>query len=82
MKKLLIAAAASSVVLLAGCASGPDEATQQKMDDLTNQVSQLRVDVDGLKADSAVSHDQAQKALEEAMRANQRIDKIGQSYTK
>ena len=82
MKKVLIAAAASSVLLLAGCASGPDEATTAKMDDLNNQVSQLSADVQALKDEVQMGNKNAMAAQEEASRANERIDNIAQSYTK
>ncbi|MEH0667420.1 hypothetical protein H4F18_09515 [Vibrio scophthalmi] len=82
MNKMLIAAAASSVLLLAGCASGPDEATTAKLDELSNQVSQLSQDVSALQADVRKSGDAAMAAQEEAARANERIDNIAQSYTK
>ncbi|NOH72553.1 hypothetical protein F0225_14560 [Vibrio pectenicida] len=75
MNKMLIAAAASSVLFLAGCASGPDKASSAKLDELSNQVSQLSKDVQALKSESM-------SAREEAARANERIDNIAQSYTK
>ncbi|WP_428774164.1 Lpp/OprI family alanine-zipper lipoprotein [Vibrio sp.] len=86
MNKMLIAAAASSVLLLAGCASGPDEATTAKLDELSNQVDQLSQDVAMMKSelssDIKKSNDAAMAAQEEAERANERIDNIAQSYTK
>ncbi|MFY2506791.1 LPP leucine zipper domain-containing protein [Vibrio pectenicida] len=75
MNKMLIAAAASSVLFLAGCASGPDKASSAKLDELSNQVSQLSKDVQALTSESM-------SAREEAARANERIDNIAQSYTK
>nr|WP_176463479.1 hypothetical protein [Vibrio sp. 03_296] len=48
MNKILIAAATSSVLLLAGCASGPDEQTKAAMaqvEDLKNQVDVLTKEV-------------------------------------
>ncbi|GAB2646975.1 Lpp/OprI family alanine-zipper lipoprotein [Vibrio panuliri] len=82
MNKMFIAAAATSVLLLAGCASGPDEATTAKLDELSNQVSQLSQDVNALKSDVQKSGSAAMAAQEEAARANERIDNIAQSYTK
>ncbi|EEX94343.1 outer membrane lipoprotein [Vibrio orientalis CIP 102891 = ATCC 33934] len=82
MNKMLIAAAASSVLLLAGCASGPDEATTAQLDELNNQVSQLSQNVEALQAEVSKSGDAAMAAQEEAARANERIDNIAQSYTK
>ncbi|MCJ2376174.1 Lpp/OprI family alanine-zipper lipoprotein [Vibrio sp. ZSDZ34] len=86
MNKVLIAAAASSVFLLAGCASGPDEETQSQMTDLNNQVSQLSDEVAALKSQvdssSMEANKNAMEAKEEAARANERIDNIAQSYTK
>lgn len=82
MNKMIIAAAATSVLLLAGCASGPDEATTAKLDELSNQVSQLSQDVNALAGGVQASGDAAMAAQEEAARANERIDNIAQSYTK
>ncbi|WP_162047797.1 Lpp/OprI family alanine-zipper lipoprotein [Vibrio taketomensis] len=82
MNKMIIAAAATSVLLLAGCASGPDEATTAKLDELSNQVSQLSQDVNSLKSDVQRAGGAAVAAQEEAARANERIDNIAQSYTK
>ncbi|MFA0085328.1 hypothetical protein BCU70_00820 [Vibrio sp. 10N.286.49.C2] len=82
MNKMIIAATAASVLLLAGCASGPDEAEMAKMDDLNNQVSQLSTDVQALKDEVQMGNKNAMAAQEEAARANERIDNIAQSYTK
>lgn len=82
MNNMFIAAAATSVLLLAGCASGPDEATTAQLDELSNQVSQLSQDVNALKSDVQKSGSAAMAAQEEAARANERIDNIAQSYTK
>ncbi|ASU24383.1 hypothetical protein CCZ37_18250 [Vibrio qinghaiensis] len=89
MNKMLIAATASSILLLAGCASGPDGVEMTKMDQLSNQVSQLSDQISALKSEqstlsSKVSQaaDAATAAQEEAARANERIDNIAQSYTK
>lgn len=89
MNKMLIAAAASSVFLLAGCSSGLDEETMTKMNALNDQVSQLNQDVQALKDEKATLTYEAQRAKstaevaqEEAARANERIDNIAQSYTK
>ncbi|MDR9828254.1 Lpp/OprI family alanine-zipper lipoprotein [Vibrio sp. FNV 38] len=86
MNKMLIAAAASSVLLLAGCASGPEEATTAQINELNAQVSQLSQEVSSLKsmqnADVQKATNAAMSAQEEAARANERIDNIAQSYTK
>lgn len=89
MKKVLIAAAASSVLLLAGCASGPDQATTDALSNLNSKVDQLSADVAAMKSssDSAAmaskdAKSAAMAAQEEAARANERIDNIAQSYTK
>ncbi|WP_260260694.1 Lpp/OprI family alanine-zipper lipoprotein [Vibrio intestinalis] len=85
MNKMVIAAAVSSVLILAGCASGNNEATEAttaKLDELSNQVSQLSQDVQALKSEVGKSGDAAMSAQEEAARANERIDNIAQSYTK
>lgn len=55
MNKMLIAAAASSVLLLAGCASGPDEATTAKMNEISTQVSELNSQVAALASKSGSS---------------------------
>lgn len=91
--KFLLVAGVSSVLLLAGCASGPDEETTAKMADQDARVSQLEQDVAALKAaheKDAAMHDQAameakeaaMAAQDEAARANERLDNIAQSYTK
>ncbi|QTG90785.1 hypothetical protein JTI73_17635, partial [Vibrio furnissii] len=67
MNKMLIAAAASSVLLLAGCASGPDEATTAKLDELNNQVSQLSDQVASLKSDHAAMMSKANATSDAAM---------------
>ncbi|MGL6260132.1 Lpp/OprI family alanine-zipper lipoprotein [Vibrio sp. WXL103] len=86
MNKMLIAAAASSVLLLAGCASGPDEETTAQLNELNAQVSQLSQEVSSMKAmqnaDMQKVADAAMSAQREAARANERIDNIAQSYTK
>ena len=82
MNKIFIAAAATSVLLLAGCASGPDEATTAKLDELSSQVSQLSQDVNALGGGVQMTADAAMAAQAEAARANERIDNIAQSYTK
>ncbi|MDA0150233.1 Lpp/OprI family alanine-zipper lipoprotein [Vibrio sp. LaRot3] len=82
MNKMFIAAAVSSVLILAGCASGNNEATTAKLDELSNQVSQLSQEVQSLKSEVGKSGDAAMSAQEEAARANERIDNIAQSYTK
>ncbi|MDF2152673.1 Lpp/OprI family alanine-zipper lipoprotein [Vibrio sp. CAU 1672] len=84
MNKTLIAAAATSVLLLAGCASSDEAVTANaaKLDELSNQISQLSQDVQMLKSDVQKSGDAAMAAQEEAARANERIDNIAQSYTK
>ncbi|MCG9552709.1 Lpp/OprI family alanine-zipper lipoprotein [Vibrio sp. Isolate31] len=88
MNKMFIAAAAS-VFILAGCSSEPEKATMSKMEQLTNQVAQLKSEVETLKSEKAAAEMKAQKASaaamaakEEAERANDRIDNIAQSYTK
>lgn len=81
MKKMLIAAAVSSVVLLSGCASGPDEATTAKLDELSNQISQVSKDVSSLRSTAATTA-QVNEVKAAADRANQRIDNIAKSYKK
>ncbi|EEO05722.1 outer membrane lipoprotein [Vibrio cholerae TM 11079-80] len=82
MNKMLIAAAASSVLLLAGCASGPDEATTAKINEISTQVSELNSQVAALASKVDQAAEAAKAAQEEAARANERIDNIAQSYTK
>ncbi len=88
--KLLIAVVGS--VALAGCASGPDEATTQAMTDMSSQIEALETKVSALEAQNADLKSQAMAALEakqmamsaedEAARANERLDNLAQSYTK
>jgi len=84
MNKMLITAAATSVLLLAGCASSDNAVTANaaKLDELSNQVSQLSQNVQALQSDVQKSGAAAMAAQEEAERANERIDNIAQSYTK
>ena len=82
MNKTFIAAAATSVLLLAGCASTTQTGSMSKLSDLSNQVSQLSQNVQSLQSDIRKSTDAAMSAREEAERANDRIDNIAQSYTK
>ncbi len=79
MNKTLIAAAATSVLLLAGCASSDSTA---KLDELSNKVDMLSQDVSTLQSEVQMTKDAAMSAQEEAARANERIDNIAQSYTK
>jgi murein lipoprotein len=95
-KKLMFAAGLSSVVLLAGCASGPDQATTNQLNNLTAKVDQLSQQVSALQANqnqalsaaqsaaaqAAQAKDAAMAAQAEAARANDRIDNIATSYTK
>ncbi len=87
-KKLLLAAGMGSLLLLGGCASGPDEETTNQLNSLSSQVDQLSKDVAALKSRQADTDRKANQALEaarsaqdEADRANKRIDNIAQSYT-
>lgn len=89
MYKILIAAVTSSALLLAGCSSGPDEETVTKVNVLNDQVSQLSQDVQALKegkaeltSEAQLAKSTAEEAQQEAVRANERIDQIAQSYTK
>lgn len=95
-KKLMLAAGLSSVVLLAGCATGPDQATTDQLNNLTAKVDQLSQQVSALQgghnqmmtatqsaaSQAAQAKDAAMAAQAEAARANERIDNIAQSYTK
>ena len=88
-KKLLLVAGVSSVLLLAGCASGPDEETTSQLSSLTTQVDELSKEVAALKANQSDADAKAAEAAaaaaaaqDEADRANERIDNIAQSYTK
>ncbi|SHE39902.1 MULTISPECIES: Lpp/OprI family alanine-zipper lipoprotein [Vibrio] len=89
MNKVFLAVAASGVVFLSGCASSTDSATTAKMDELSNQVSQLSDQVASLKSSQMMlsdkidqTSDSVNAVREEAQRANERIDHIAQSYTK
>lgn len=82
MNKVLLAAA-SSVILLSGCASEPtDVATSSSVAELSNQVSALSDQVSALSGQQSTLSSQVAEAQESAMRANERIDNIAQSYTK
>lgn len=95
-KKVLLTVGISSVLLLAGCASGPDEETMSQLSNLNDKIDQLSSEVSALKdgqsrtemiANEArkaavASQESAFSAQEEAIRANERIDNIAQSYTK
>jgi murein lipoprotein len=88
-KKLLLAVGMGSLLLLGGCASGPDEATTSQLNALSSQVEQLSSEVAALKSSQSSAEmaagqakDAAMSAQDEANRANQRIDNIAQSYTK
>jgi murein lipoprotein len=88
MNKGLFTIIALGAVALSGCSS-TDNATASKLDELTNQVSQLSTQVDSLKNEQMSLSDKvdqtaasAQAAQESAQRANDRIDHIAQSYKK
>ncbi|MDP5252631.1 MULTISPECIES: Lpp/OprI family alanine-zipper lipoprotein [unclassified Vibrio] len=89
MKKILIATAATSVLLLAGCASGPDEQTTSALSDIQTRLDSIEQDISSIKSQQADTNAKASQAAEaaaaaqeEASRANDRIDNIAQSYTK
>lgn len=78
----MIAIALSSTVLLAGCVSGLDKETSAKLTRLDNKVTQLKSDVNALSKQVRVSSSETLSARQEAKRANDRIDAIGESYSK
>ncbi len=85
--KLLIVGAIAATALLAGCSN--NTGLENKVDSLTNQVSELSTKVDGLAADhgmmasdTAAAAAAAQAAANEAARANARIDNMVESYKK
>ncbi len=87
--KLLIAVGMGSLLLLGGCASGPDEETTSQLAALSSQVDELSSEVSSLKSSQSSAEmkagkatDAAMSAQDEAARANERIDNIAQSYTK
>ncbi|MGF1741782.1 Lpp/OprI family alanine-zipper lipoprotein [Vibrio profundum] len=80
MNKIFLAAAASSVLLLSGCATNME--TASKVDDLSNKVAELNKKVDALSSEMQKNEQSSKSAQEEASRANERIDNIAQSYTK
>lgn len=83
MKKVWVAIAASSVVLLSGCASDSNVgALSKKVDQLSQELSNLKAQQTALSNKVAQNTDTANAAQEEAQRANERIDHIAQSYTK
>lgn len=88
-KKILLAAGMTSLLLLGGCASGPDEETTSQLSALSSKVDALSKEVESLKSSQSSAEMKASKATDAAMaaqdeaaRANQRIDNIAQSYTK
>ncbi|MDB1125775.1 Lpp/OprI family alanine-zipper lipoprotein [Vibrio algarum] len=88
-KKLLLAAGMGSLLLLGGCASGPDEETTSQLSALSSQIDELSSEVAALKSEQSMAEmkaskatDAAMSAQDEAARANERIDNIAQSYTK
>jgi murein lipoprotein len=85
--KLLIAVAGS--IALAGCASGPDEATTEQITAMSSQIEALESKIDslesGMKSDAMAASEAKQMAMsaeDEAARANERLDNLAQSYTK
>ncbi|MGX9416466.1 LPP leucine zipper domain-containing protein [Vibrio sp. RC27] len=82
MNKVLLAAA-SSVIILTGCASEPAEVdTSSSLAELSNQVTQLSDQVSALSSQQSTLSSQVAASEEAANRANERIDNIAQSYTK
>ncbi|PMH43150.1 hypothetical protein BCU68_03945 [Vibrio sp. 10N.286.49.B3] len=88
MNKTLIAVAAASVFVLAGCSSS-DKVADVGMSELQNQVAQLSQEVSALKSEQKSAEMKASEASQAAMtakedaeRANDRIDNIARSYTK
>lgn len=77
-KKLLIAGAVASIVLLGGCSNK----TEEKVDSLTNQVGELSNKVDMLASDQASMKADLATVASETERANSRIDNIATSYKK
>ena len=84
-KKILLTAGISSVLLLAGCASGSNNQetmSNQEVMNLNSQMDQLCKEVTSLRQNQSRTEIKADEARKEAIRANKRIDNIAQSYTK
>lgn len=82
MNKVLLAAAASSVILLSGCASEPAEVSTSSIAELSNKISALSDQVSSLSSQQSALASKVAATEEAAQRANERIDNIAQSYTK
>ncbi|NLS11759.1 hypothetical protein HGP28_02500 [Vibrio sp. SM6] len=85
MKKVLIAAAATSLFALAGCSNGYDTTVgelQNEVNSLSKQVAQLKNMTAQSEMTSDVAAAAALSAQEEAERANQRLDGMSGSWNK
>jgi murein lipoprotein len=88
MNKLLVAGVITTAVLLTGCANNKADLTDSvgglnsEVSKLTDQVQSLQSEQDAMKSMVQSATDAAQKAQEEAERANMRIDNIAASYSK
>ena len=88
INKLLIAGAIMTSVLLTGCANNNTDlqnsvgSLNSEVSKLMAQVQQLESEQGGMKTAIQSATDAAKEALEEAQRANSRIDNIAASYSK
>ena len=78
--KLLIVGVIATTALLGGCSKNSE--LGDKVDLLTNQVSDLSTKVDGLAADHQMMSANTAAAASEADRANARMDNMVESYKK
>ncbi|TKB48139.1 hypothetical protein FCL40_13500 [Ferrimonas sediminicola] len=85
--KLLLAATAASALMLAGCANNAEleaqiSALSNKVENLTSDQARQDKEITAAKRAAANAQRAADDAAAEAMRANQRIDNIAESYRK
>jgi len=88
INKLLIAGVITTSVLITGCANNNTDledsvgGLNSEITTLMAQVQKLESEQDSMKSMIQSATDTAQQALEEAERANSRIDNIAASYSK
>jgi len=79
-KKIFIVGVIAGSALLAGCSNNSE--TEDSLNNLTNQVSELSSKVDMLAADHNSMKAATMAAQDDAASANARIDAIAESYKK
>ena len=85
--KFLMAAAAASALMLTGCANNAEleaqvSALSNKVESMTSDQARQDREINAAKQAAANAQRAADDAAAEAMRANQRIDNIAESYRK